>query len=363
MKKSRLFLLVTFLLLAGVLSGCAGGAGIATSWPGLTVDLERETAYVAYAQHVYAINLSNGQERWRFPAEPERNVNFYAAPGLTEDGQLLVGSYNNQLYSLNPDTGQVNWVFDQADDRFVGSALAKDGVIFAPNADQRLYAISSSGQPLWDYPTGRPLWATPIVNGGDVIQPSMDHHLYAIDPETGDLVWSSEDLGGAIVGQPALGDNGDVLYVGTFAGEMLAVQVETGAILWRFPTEGWVWAGPALVDGTLYFGDLDGVLYAVDAASGDELWRVDSDGSPEVSISDRPLVLDDTVYFSTEGGILYAVDAATGNNRWKKELGGKLYAGPQAAGELVLLPSFETDALLIAMEPDGDTVWSFIPEN
>lgn len=363
MKKSRLFFLVTLVLIAGVLSGCAGRAGVATSWPGLTVDLERETAYVAYGQHIYAINLANGQQRWRFPAERDNKVSFYAAPTLTEDGQLLAGGYDFQLYSLNPDTGQVNWVFDQAHDRFVGSVLARDGRIFAPNADQRLYALSSSGQPLWEYATGRPLWATPIVNGGNVIQPSMDHHLYAIDPETGELVWNSDDLGGAIVGQPALGDGEDVLYVGTFAGEMLAVQVETGAILWRFPTEGWVWAGPALVDGTLYFGDLDGMLYAVDAANGNELWRVEADGNAETSISDQPLVLDGTVYFSTEGGILYAVDAATGNTRWRKELGGKLYAGPQAAGELVLLPSFETDALLIAMEPDGDTVWSFIPEN
>ena len=67
------------------LSACAGGVTTATSWPGLTVD--DKYAYVAYNTQVYAVDLVNGTERWRYPAEPDNNVTFYADPTLSEDGR------------------------------------------------------------------------------------------------------------------------------------------------------------------------------------------------------------------------------------------------------------------------------------
>lgn len=85
-----------------MLSACAGAANTATSWPGLTVD--DQFAYVAYNTQVYAVDLSNGKEVWRFPDEPDNSVTFFADPELTDDGQLIVGGYDFNLYSLEPDT-------------------------------------------------------------------------------------------------------------------------------------------------------------------------------------------------------------------------------------------------------------------
>src|SRR5574341_2699026 len=68
MKSKHFFILFTLLFLSLSLSACAGGAATAaSSWPGLTVD--GETAYLAYNQHVYAINVADGKEKWRFPPE------------------------------------------------------------------------------------------------------------------------------------------------------------------------------------------------------------------------------------------------------------------------------------------------------
>ena len=71
MKNSKKLIVLLFVLMAVVLSGCTGGAGITTSWPGVTIDSERELAYIANGQHVYAVSLANGVEKWRFPAEPK----------------------------------------------------------------------------------------------------------------------------------------------------------------------------------------------------------------------------------------------------------------------------------------------------
>ena len=98
--------LISFLLIVVVLvlSGCVGGGqATATGWPGLSAD--ETTAYLAYNRHVYAVDLTNGVEKWRFPIEQDNKRSFYATPVLTTDGQLLAGSYEKILFSLDPKTG------------------------------------------------------------------------------------------------------------------------------------------------------------------------------------------------------------------------------------------------------------------
>src|SRR3990170_1901831 len=88
MKPKYLLFLLTLAILTILLSGCAGGgATTASSWPGLTLD--EETAYLAYNTFVYAIQLSNGSLKWRYPSEANRTASFYADPALSPDGQLF----------------------------------------------------------------------------------------------------------------------------------------------------------------------------------------------------------------------------------------------------------------------------------
>ena len=108
--KHYLFILV-FIGIAVTLSACAGGVTTATSWPGLTVD--DQYAYVAYNTQVYAVDLINGSERWRYPAEPDNKITFYADPSLSQDGQLIVGGYDFVLYSLIVSSMARIWSFLQ----------------------------------------------------------------------------------------------------------------------------------------------------------------------------------------------------------------------------------------------------------
>lgn len=361
MKKNRLIILVLFLLLASTLSACSGGSLAATSWPGVSVDTDRGVAYVSYNQHVYAVDLANGTEKWRYPTQADNKITFFAAPTLTPDGQLIVGSYENKVYSLNPDSGQVNWTFDGASDRYIGSALANSQFIYAPNADKNLYALDLAGKEVWKYLTKESLWAKPAKNGETLYLPSMDHHLYALDAQTGKLVWETGDLDGALVGTPTLGANGE-LYIGSFGYEMLAIDSKDGSILWRKPTNGWVWAGPLLEDGTLYFGDLNGNLYAFNAANGNTVWNLSpAEGTATNAISDRPLIIGNSLYYTSEDGNLYAVDKANGNSLWTRTIGGKLYGSPEQANGSILVAPVGTDELLVAMDQNGNQQWKFIP--
>jgi outer membrane protein assembly factor BamB len=367
MKRSRLLIFSFFLILAAaVLSACAGGAYQASSWPGLTVS--QGTGFLADNSFVYAINLENGSQKWKFPADKaEKNMFFFAAPGLTEDGQLIVGGYDHVLYSLNVNNGNLLWSFTGADDRYIASPLITAGSIFAPNANGKVYALDLKGNLKWSFDTGKSIWAQPATNENCdcLFISSMDHHLYALEAETGSLIWKSPDLGAAIVSSPTFGEDG-VIFVGTFGDEMLALDAKTGAILWRAPATGWVWSSPAFQNGTLYFGDIKGSFFALDTA-GNPTWApIKADGT----ITGKPLIKDELVYFGTENGTVYSVSAegsatpvANLNSLVlnEKTVEGKIHAPILSSNGLLLVTPSQSESLLVALTSSGSLKWSFVP--
>ncbi|MBU0512434.1 MAG: PQQ-binding-like beta-propeller repeat protein [Chloroflexi bacterium] len=355
MKTKHYLLIFILLALAAASSACTGNRMVASGWAGVTAD--EDTAYLAFNNHVIAIDLDNGNQRWQYPAEPDTKVTFYAAPVLTGDGQIIVGGYDNVLYSLNPANGQVNWTFKEAQGRYIGSPLVTETGIYAPSTDKKLYALDFSGSPIWNEPfqTDEPLWARPSTDSecDCVYLASMDHLVYAIDAQSGDELWRTADLGGAIVSTPIISAD-HVLYIGTFANQLVALNADTGGELWRFATQDWVWASPALDGDTLYFGDLSGKFYAVDRNNGQVNWQIQPDGS----IVGMPLVTEDGIYFTTEEGSLISV-TTDGAIRWNQSFDESLHAGPVAAGDLILVASSQPENLLIAIDANGVQKWSF----
>jgi len=340
--------------LALTLNACVGRSSMtASGWASVVVD--ENSAYVAFNSHVVSVNLTNGTERWRFPAEADPKMSFFASPGLTENNKLIVGGYDNVLYSINTDNGQGTPFFEKADGRYIGGPLVTSEMIYAPSADHSLYAIGLNGNQAWSFETDEPLWSKATVDSecGCLFVSSMDHKIYALDAQTGGLIWTTEDLGGAIVGTPQYSDD-DVLYVGTFNKELIALDATTGRDLWRFQTNDWVWATPALDDNTLYFGDLSGTFYAVNRQNGVSQWQIQLVGA----IVGTPLVTKDGIYFTTEDGSLVSVNSS-GAIRWNQPLDTSLHAGPVAAGETILIATSNPESLLIAVDPSGVQIWSF----
>jgi len=361
MKISKLLILsLAIIIAASSLTACTGGAGIASSWPGVLADPASETVYLALNTHLYAVNLANGAEKWRFPAKADNKISFFAPPVLSEDGQLIQGGYNHLIYSLNPQNGQQNWTFDQATDKYIGPVLADGASFYAPNTNNTLYALNTSGSLRWTFSTTHALWAKPLTDGSQVFIASMDHYVYALDPETGEQIWKTEDMGGAIVSSFAFDPRG-VLYVGTIGADVSAVDSSNGKILWQSPTKGWVWSKPVLQDETLFIADQDGNVYALDTKNGAILWQIQPDSGADRGILSTPVVVDQTLYFASQAGILYAVDATTGAPLWNKPIGGKIYSDLILSGETILVAPLEFDAALLALDLQGNIRWTFTP--
>ncbi len=355
--KKTLPVIIIMLVLAALLSACSGGSNrlAATSWPGVSVS--EDAIFVAFGNRVYALDPVTGIERWKFPNEPGKTQSFFSAPILVEDdSQLIIGGYDNILYSVDPATGNQNtWSFAGATNRYIGDPLTTARAIFAPSADGNLYALDTNGQSLWAAPfhSDDPFWSQPVLSGDMLYQAGLDHSLYAINATTGAERWAT-DLGAPIASSPALADG--ILYAGTFGSEVVALDADTGEVLWRTATDDWVWGGPVVSAGIVYIGDINGTLYALDADGGDERWRFKSDGG----IYSAPLVIDGVIFFGTDTGHFYAI-GADNSVAWTFAFTGRIFTTPDLSGELLIIATIEGDRLLTALDLEGSPRWTYTP--
>jgi len=352
MKTKILFPILALAALALLLGGCATGL-TASSWPGVAAD--GEYAFVAGGAYVYAVNLQTGVEAWRFPEKASAANPFQAPPVLTENGQLLVGGYDHKLYSLDPATGAEIWVFAEARDRWIGSVLVANELIFAPNADYNLYALDMNGNRQWAFDAKQSIWGTPVSDGENVYFGTLGSKFFALKAGTGNLVWETE-LTGAVLGSPVLTDG--VLYVGLFSGDMVALDARDGSLLWSQPTGSWIWSGPVLSGSTLYFGNGAGDFAAMDL-HGNVLWNEELSGA----ITGAPLLNGDTLVIGTESGNIYYINT-DGTDLRPVSVSGKVYSTLVISGDMLLvgLTENEDKAILTALDPNGAILWTFLPE-
>jgi outer membrane protein assembly factor BamB len=143
--------------------------------------------------------------------------------------------------------------------------------------------------------------------------------LMKLDPLRPDdpVMWSffvpekGEDGTAGLFSTPAL--HGEYLYVTSNAGDLIAVNRETGEEAWRIGLAGPTWSSPVVVDDVLIVGDCDGVLRGYDVSrpgeEPPELWSLQLNGCIEAT----PAVWDGRIYVGTrnfdEGG-LYAIGDA-----------------------------------------------------
>jgi eukaryotic-like serine/threonine-protein kinase len=363
MRKKFVFIIM-ILLGAVLLSACAGGPVHGSTWPGLAAD--GKTAYLADGPSVYAINISDGKEIWRYSGSSNKFA-FYATPAITPDGLVIVGSAGTDysLIALDPNdtNGDTNapaeaWKFTGARDHWRAAPLVVDNKLFAVNSDGNLYILDlQDGQSVKDATVvnldGR-LWSQPTTDGERVYITSLDHSVIAVDVNTYDILWH-EDLGGAVPGSAVVGEDG-TLYVGSLASKLEKFDAATGNHQPILDAENWVWSTPSLDGDTLYFSDVDGNFYSVDTATGNLNWSVQPDGPVTAS----PLIQNDHILLATESGSIYAVDR-DGKVLWSEEVGGKIYTTPVAAGDVILVAPLETDFYLAALDPNGRQIWTFAP--
>ena len=152
--------------------------------------------YLSTASGLYVLRADNGQVAWRYDTElPIGN-----SPTIA-NGIVYFGGYDRKLHALDALTGAHLWSYDGATAGYDTNPLVVDGKVILGNRDGWMYAIGAQltpqqGQLLWKFQTGGPIHLSAAYQDGIVYFASNDNYAYALQADTGDLVWKSLKLPG-----------------------------------------------------------------------------------------------------------------------------------------------------------------------
>ncbi len=207
------------------------------------------------------------------------------APPLLTETQAFIGTADGILYALDVEDGSVQWSF-AAEHAIWGKPAYQDGVVYLTSLDKHLYAIAAdSGEELWQHEFAAAIPSAPAVGPDLIYVAGFDSHVHALSLEDGSEVWSfpAKDW---LWGAPVL--EGESLYFADRAGNVYAVNALTGAELWQQQVTEHIQATPVVNGERLYLAatigdstDLDeltGEILALDKEDGAEIWRKTTPG-------------------------------------------------------------------------------------
>jgi outer membrane protein assembly factor BamB len=142
---------------------------------------------------------------------------------------------------------------------------------------------------------------------------------------------------GAITSNPII--VGDTVYLQDSTSSIYALDVRSGALLWKHtieaPNDG---PNGLTISGSRIYGATDTTALALDASTGRVLWSRRLANQFEQFVGIAPIVDRGRVYVSTQGfppggrGVLYALSAATGRIVWRFQTIKVPWAHPESSG-------------------------------
>ena len=375
LKQKKSFLLALVLLSALFVSACSGIES--SNWPGLSAD--GDIVYVSYDGEVTALDTAEQSKVWSYVNTENSTAKFYAPVSIAGD-QIIVGDNGVSagifagggfivgIHALpvgSSGTPQPLWVSNEVvTGRVFAEALQVNEKIYFGTADNHFVALSKTdGSKIWDFRTENAIWSQPAYSNGIIYVSSLDKNVYALDSETGDVIWQAP-LAGASASTPIVNEAANLLYVGSFDGLFHAFELDSGTESWSAETTDWIWGTAELYNDVVYFADMSGNVLAIDANNGEPVWAAQV---PESSQA-KPLVSQEKLFIAsgdidTKTGHLTAF-TLNGEELWQQEVAGALSANPVDTEAGVVTAFIDVDQVLhvvVFNAETGDIEWSYTP--
>ena len=192
---------------------------------------------------------------------------------IVENGVALVGSLDHNVYAVNIDDGSEKWRFRSGGAVTSGIAVAEGRVVFG-SFDSTLYALDvETGNLVWRFDGASSwYWSAPLILNDVVYAPSLDGALYAIDINTGDLTWVYDSEGGQLVGSPATINEILAVPVADGGDSRIALLEPNGSVLAACRIGDDVRTSLEVDGDLIYFGAKDSTIRAL---------RIKGNGNPD----------------------------------------------------------------------------------
>lgn len=287
------------------------------------------------------LNRKDGAKLWAYQSVEvvEKNSfapGFKSSPTVSGDS-IYLGDEEGVFHAIDRKTGKGRWKFTTGGEIY-SSAAVLDGKVLFGSYDNRLYCLNESdGKLAWQYETQGYVHCAPAVAEGVTFIAGCDEHLRVIDIKSGEQRFDFP-LETYLIASPAV--IGEMLYVGTYASEVVAVDWKKKDVVWRYSTgesEQPFHSSAAVTDQLVILGGRDKSVHAVDRATGKKAWSFPT----RAKVDSSPAVVGDRVFVGSHDGNLYALGLKDGKEQWKFNAGKPISAGP-AIGEGVLVVGSES---------------------
>lgn len=331
--------------------------------------------FSGFPSNILLAHIQDGSVVWKY----KTNGKIVGTAEIAQD-VIFFGSDDGTLHAVHVSDGTLAWA-KKLGGRIASKPAYLDDQLFVLSGEGTLHKFNSrDGTQIWTFKTEGPeerfkrntpsgeefedIWdyylSSPAIHEGMVLFGSSDHHIYAVDAETGELIWKFKT--GNVVHSDPIVDEG-IVYTGSFDGFMYALDTEDGSLIWKFDTvgaayfpEGAVQQGAAICKGLILFGSRDYNLYVLNKKTGKGFWNFKA----ESWVIGRPLVHEERVYFGTsDSHLLYSKDIRDYRKLyWKTEFPLRNLGSPVAYGNLIYTGNF--DGVLYGLNIEsGEIEWLF----
>jgi outer membrane protein assembly factor BamB/predicted MPP superfamily phosphohydrolase len=201
--------------------------------------IEKDRVYIGSSEGIFrCLNLTDGKLIWKYDSVR----NFVESKPLLLHGSVCFGSWGNTFYSLDKNSGTLNWKREKYTNRMLSPAavwpVAGEGKIFLVAPDRHMTAL--------DEKSGREIWDSGKYSCRESIGISADGRLVYIKNMTEGnvdafftsgneqkLAWESPaGLGYEIAPSPIV-ESGQYIYVPTASGTVVSVSRKTHQVVWK----------------------------------------------------------------------------------------------------------------------------------
>lgn len=202
----------------------------------------------------------------------------------------------------------------------------------------------------WTLKTGDEVRSSASMAGGAVYVGSYDGNLYAVDETDGSVRWRFRAQRG-IVSRPV--PSAEMVVFGAEDRNVYAVSRQTGRAIWSFRSNMPIRSSALVDEKACSIGSDDGFLYRIDRTKGTVVWRYRTWGP----IRSTACAVGDHIVFGSDDGYLYSVHRDSGQMNWRFNIGAPVMSSPVAAQGLVVVGASDGSVRGFS-DRDGKLVWT-----
>jgi serine/threonine protein kinase len=209
-------------------------------------------------------------------------------------------------------------------------------------------------QPKWKFKTEDEIRCSPTSVRDMALVGSYDTNMWALKLDSGDLVWKFPTKGG-IASSPVIDEGNKLVIFGSEDYYLYALDFRSGRISWSYATKDRVRGTPRIAHEHVFFGSDDGKVYALGTATGRFLWNYDM-SSP---VRSRPFVTNELVIFGAESGEVIAL-GLSGTRKWSYRTKRGVISSPYVDMNEGIVYIGSTDGYMYALDvSNGYNSWRF----